>query len=67
VSLARYFVNQAMDFEVQVILLAHEVPLFDVSSDPQSPRLGLSSWLKTAAFPEDAADLVLTVRSSTAI
>ena len=67
VALARYFVNQAMDFEVQVILLAHEVPGCEVSSDPQSPRLGLSSWLKTAAFTEDAADLVLNVRSSIAI
>ena len=67
VALTRYFVNQAMDFEVQVILLADEVPLFDVLGDPQSPRLGFSSWLKTTAFPEDAADLVMTVRSSTAI
>jgi hypothetical protein len=41
--------------------------LFDVSSDPQSPRLGLSSWLKTNEFLEDAADLVLAVCSSAAM
>ena len=66
VALARYFANQAMDFEVQSILLAHEVPWCQVSDDPQSPRLGLSSWLKTETFREPAADLVLRVRSSAA-
>jgi type VI secretion system protein ImpH len=66
-ALTRYFANQAMDFEVQVVLLAHEVPLCEVASDLQSPRLGLSSWLKTSEFPEDAADLILTVRSSTVV
>jgi len=64
VALARHFVNQAMDFEVQCILLAGEVPWCRASGDPDSPRLGLSSWLKTGAFPKDAADLVLAVRSS---
>lgn len=67
VALARYFANQTMDFEVQVILLAHEVPGCEVSSHPQSPRLGLSSWLRTITFSENAADLVLTVRSSASI
>jgi type VI secretion system protein ImpH len=67
VALTRYFANQTMDFEVQLILLAGEVPGCKVSGDPQSPRLGLSSWLKTVAFPGNAADLVLTVRSSAAV
>jgi len=53
-----------MDFEVQPVLLAHEVRHCEVSDDLQSPRLGLSSWLKTEAFREPAADLVLRVRSS---
>lgn len=64
VALARYFVNQAMDFEVQCILLAGEVPRCQLSADQDSPRLGLSSWLKTSGFPKDAEDLVLAVRSS---
>ena len=66
VALVRYFTNQAMDFEVQSILLAQEVPWCRVSDDPQSPRLGLSTWLKTDTFQEPAADLVLTVQSSAA-
>jgi type VI secretion system protein ImpH len=64
VRLTRYFVNQSMDFEVQVVLLASEVPACRPSDDPGSPRLGLSSWLKTSPFEEDARDLVLAVRSS---
>jgi len=66
VALARYFANQAMDFEVQSILVAQGVPRCRVSDDPQSPRLGLSSWLKTVTFEEPAADLIQTVRSSAA-
>ena len=64
VALALYFANQAMDFEVQLILLAPEVSWCQLSDDQDSPRLGLSSWLKTAAFPKDAEDLVLAIRSS---
>jgi type VI secretion system protein ImpH len=64
VQLTRYFVNQAMDFEVQVVLLASEVPSCRVSDDAGSPRLGLSSWLKTSPFEDDACDLALAVRSS---
>jgi predicted component of type VI protein secretion system len=53
-----------MDFETQFILLAREVSGCRLSDDQDSPRLGLSSWLKTEAFPNDAEDLVLAVRSS---
>jgi type VI secretion system protein ImpH len=64
VVLAMYFANQAMDFETQFILLAHEVSGCRLSDEQDSPRLGLSSWLKTETFPKDAEDLVLAVRSS---
>ena len=67
VTLARYFANQAMDFEVQLILLDQEVPEWQLSDGSQAPRLGLSSWLRTISFQEHATDLVLTVRSSVAI
>jgi type VI secretion system protein ImpH len=62
VALTRYFVNSAMDFEVQCIVLAREVPYCQLSDD--SSRLGLSSWLKTEPFSADAQDLVLAVGSS---
>jgi type VI secretion system protein ImpH len=64
ITLARYFTNQAMEFEVQVVLAAPEVPEFQLSDDQGSARLGLSSWLRTQAFSTDAEDLLLTVHSN---
>jgi type VI secretion system protein ImpH len=63
IALARHFVNRTMDFEVQSTLLAAAVPLCRLTGDHDSPRLGLSSWLKTVSFTQDAGDLVLVVRS----
>jgi type VI secretion system protein ImpH len=60
-ALTRHFVNQTLEFEVQLILRAEEVPWCWVSEDAGSPRLGLSSWLKTEEFRNDAGDLVMTV------
>jgi type VI secretion system protein ImpH len=60
-ALARHFVNQTMEFEVQLVLRAEEVPWCWVTPETDSPRLGLSSWLKTEEFRSDAADLVMTV------
>ena len=64
VAVTRFFVNQALDFEVQLLLRAAEVPFCDLEGEPGSPRLGLSSWLKTGPFREDAGDLVLAVRGA---
>ena len=60
-ALTRHFVNQTLEFEVQLILRAGEVPWCWVSEGEDAPRLGLSSWLKTEEFREDAADLVMSV------
>ena len=64
IAASRYFVNQALDFDLQLVLLAAEVPWCCVSDEPGSPRLGLTTWLKTDTFQEDARDLVMTVRAS---
>ncbi len=64
ITLARYFTNQAFDFEMQAILLAAEVRGCQLSDDRYAPRLGLSSWLKTEPFLADADELVLPVRSN---
>lgn len=66
VALVRYFANQAMDFEVQLILVKDQVREWRLSDGRQSPRLGLSLWLKTAEFQEHAADLLVSVRASEA-
>jgi type VI secretion system protein ImpH len=61
VELTRYFVGQAMVFDVQVLLRASDVPycrLDDSGSD--APRLGWMSWLKAGACIADAGDAVST-------
>ncbi len=60
-ALARHFVNQTMEFEVQLVLRAADVPWCWVAPETEAPRLGLSSWLKTEEFRHDAGDLVMTV------
>lgn len=61
VELTRYFIVQAMVFDVQVFLRAADVPycrLDDKGVD--APRLGCMSWLKTSAFETDAGESVST-------
>ncbi|HLG98919.1 MAG TPA: type VI secretion system baseplate subunit TssG [Bryobacteraceae bacterium] len=56
-DLIRYFANRALEFEIQPVLMATEVPWPQLTDEtPESPRLGWSAWLKTRAFEEDAAD-----------
>ncbi len=55
----RYFCGEALEFEVQLVLKAAEVPpcrLTDETFD--APRLGWLGWLKTDEFEHDAADAV---------
>jgi type VI secretion system protein ImpH len=59
VELVRFFAGQTLDFELQVVLKAAEVPesrLSDEGSD--APRLGWMSWLKADESVEDARDAV---------
>jgi type VI secretion system protein ImpH len=59
VNLVGFFVGQAFAVDVQLILLAAEVPWCSLSDDADSPRLGWSTWLKTEEFPRDAQDTIL--------
>ncbi len=68
VDLTRFFVGDALDFDLQVILAAAEVPpcrLTDEVAD--APRLGWLGWLKTEEFRQDAKDALFEggVRLST--
>jgi type VI secretion system protein ImpH len=61
VELTRFFAGQELDTEVQLVLRAAEVPrcrLGDTSDG--APRLGWSTWLKTAEFARDADSTLLT-------
>jgi type VI secretion system protein ImpH len=60
VNLVRFFVGQTLDFDVQLILRAAEVPWCRLSDDLSSPRLGWSTWLKTEEFASDVQDTILS-------
>lgn len=59
-QLTRFFIDQAVDFDVKLILRASHVPDCRLDTEgPDAPRLGLASWLKTEPFERDAADTIL--------
>ena len=59
-QLTHLFVGQELDFEVQLVLKAAEVPQCRLGKpDAAALRLGWSSWLKTKEFSRDAADAVI--------
>jgi len=60
VQLARFFVGQGLDFDIQLVLTADEVPACRVGGlGPRAPRLGWSSWLAGPPRTRDADDAVL--------
>jgi type VI secretion system protein ImpH len=60
VEMTRFNVGLILDFDVQLVLKAAEVPLCELKKPgPTASRLGWSSWLKSREFSHDAADAVL--------
>ncbi|MDE3136169.1 MAG: type VI secretion system baseplate subunit TssG [Acidobacteriota bacterium] len=61
-SIARFFVNDGVDFEVQLILKREEVPNCQIDLDGEArPRLGWASWLKSAPLGRDPGDTILNL------
>ncbi|MGH7987008.1 MAG: type VI secretion system baseplate subunit TssG [Candidatus Binataceae bacterium] len=58
VQLTRYCVGQELDFDLQLVLKAPEVPWWHLGD--QRPRLGFSTWLKTKEFDRDADQVVFS-------
>jgi type VI secretion system protein ImpH len=58
-GLIRFFTDRALDFDLQPILKAEEVPLCQTGSHARSsPRLGWSTWLKATDLQSDMGDAV---------
>jgi type VI secretion system protein ImpH len=61
-SIVRFFANDGIDFEVQLILKRQEVPSCQIDLDGDAPpRLGWASWLKSAPFGRDPDDTILNL------
>jgi type VI secretion system protein ImpH len=62
-DLVRFYVGPVMQFDVQLILKADEVPWSRLGDETLAgPRLGWCGWLKIGEFAQDAADAVLEVK-----
>jgi type VI secretion system protein ImpH len=61
-ELAHFLTGEELDFDIQLVLRAEEVPACKLSAreDDKSPRLGWSSWLKTQPFERDDSQVVLS-------
>jgi type VI secretion system protein ImpH len=59
-DLIRLFVRGELDFDVQLVLKAADVPWCRLSSDPASAaRLGQTSWLRSQDFVDDKDDSII--------
>jgi type VI secretion system protein ImpH len=61
-AILRFFSNQCLDFELQLVLKRSEVPPVELDPDSAHPaRLGWVSWAKTAAMNFDPDDTILAL------
>jgi type VI secretion system protein ImpH len=63
VQLTRYFAGEELDFDLQMVVKAAEVPECRLSNvEDDATQLGWSSWLKARPFQHDADDAVFDGR-----
>ncbi len=66
VHLVRLYVGPELDFDVQLVLRAEEVPECRmVSEEISGPRLGWNTWVRSQAMTRDAEDAVFEGREVT--
>ena len=59
-ALTRFFSNDEIDFEVQLVLTREDVPACDLGSEgDQSPKLGWVSWVRSSPIGRDPEDTIL--------
>lgn len=61
--LTRLYAGAQLDFDVQAVLRADEVPLCSLTVDAaRSVRLGWDTWIHSRPFTHDAADAIFSVQ-----
>jgi type VI secretion system protein ImpH len=61
VDFTRFLVGDELDFDVQLVLAAKEVPACELASgSTRQPKLGWTTWLKTEEFAHDDSQVVLS-------
>ncbi len=57
----RFLAGMEFDFDVQLVLRKEEVPPCQLGGGGPPPRLGWTSWVKTAELKEDPSEVVLSM------
>jgi type VI secretion system protein ImpH len=65
-ALLRFFGHDQFELEVQLVLAADDVPGVRPGADSDGPRLGWTTWIRTAPRVRDADDTVFTLASEAA-
>jgi type VI secretion system protein ImpH len=61
-AMTRFFSNQCLDFEAQLVLDGKQTPGTELDTDKENPaRLGWFSWVKNAPLGGDPDDTILTL------
>ena len=61
-AITKFFSNQCLDFEAQLVLDRAEVPAVELDLDSSQPtRLGWVSWARTAPLAADPDDTILSL------
>jgi type VI secretion system protein ImpH len=61
-AITRFFSNQCLDFEVQLVLDRNQVPTIELDLDSHQPaRLGWVSWAKTVPLSVDPDETILSL------
>ena len=61
-ELLRLLTGSELDFDLQLVIKADEVPASCLGGTTAGPRLGWTSWLKTREFEKDDEQVVLLVK-----
>jgi type VI secretion system protein ImpH len=62
-SMIRFFVGLEFDFDLQLVLMAKQVPSCILTTRAKRrPQLGWTTWLKTKPFKQDDEQVVLAAR-----
>lgn len=61
-ALVAYYFNQELDFELQLVLQREDTPACDLGKEEKeqaAPRLGWTSWIKTAPLNRDPDEAII--------
>ncbi|HEY3928407.1 MAG TPA: type VI secretion system baseplate subunit TssG [Candidatus Koribacter sp.] len=60
-ALVAYYFNHELDFELQLVLKREDTPACDLGKEAQqqAPRLGWTSWIKTAPLNRDPDEAII--------